>query len=167
MTLIREMEQSDVQPLSDAFIAIGWDRPPSWFQRYVDARATGERESWIAIVDGEPAGYVTLIARSPYEPLANTGIPEVSDFNVLPDFRRRGIGSALMDVAEAHAAKSSKAVSLAVGLHAGYNAAQRLYVMRGYIPDGRGITYHDRFVGEYETVVMDDDLLLHLTKDLA
>jgi hypothetical protein len=47
-----------------------------------------------------------------------------------------------------------------------YNAAQRLYLKRGYIPDGRGVTYRDRFVEEGEQVALDDDLVLHLTKEL-
>jgi hypothetical protein len=50
-------------------------------------------------------------------------------------------------------------------LHPGYNAAQRLYVKRGYIPDAHGITYRNRFVDEGASVVVDDDLLMHFTKE--
>jgi hypothetical protein len=57
-------------------------------------------------------------------------------------------------------------VGIGVGLHPGYNVAQRLYVKRGYIPDGRGITYHNRYVEEGMKVVLDDDLVLHLTKTI-
>ena len=46
-------------------------------------------------------------------------------------------------------------VAIGVGMHAGYNAAQRLYVLRGYVPDGRGLTYGDRYVGEYEDVKLE------------
>jgi GNAT superfamily N-acetyltransferase len=165
-TEIREMVAGDVQPLSDAFLAIGWQRPPSWFQRFIDEGARGERWAWVALVDGAYAGYVTLLPRSAYAPLAGTDTPEISDLNTLPQFRRRGIANALLDQAEAKARELSNTIAIAVGLHAGYNTAQRLYVKRGYIPDGRGITYHGRYVGEYEDVTMDDDLLLHLTKDL-
>jgi GNAT superfamily N-acetyltransferase len=164
---IREMRRTDAEPLSGAFVAIGWDRPASWFHRHLDDAVEGTRRVWIALVDGEPAGYVTLLRRTTYPPLADDGVPEVADLNVLPAFRRRGIASRLLDVAEADAALVSPIVAIGVGLHAGYNAAQRLYVKRGYVPDGRGVTYGDRFVGEYETVTMDDSLILHLTKDLA
>jgi GNAT superfamily N-acetyltransferase len=164
---VRAMERADANLLSRGFIAIGWDRPPSWFHRHLDDADAGVRKAWIALVDGEAAGYVTILPRTSYPPLADDGVPEVSDLNVLPAFRRRGIASALLDVAEADAARFSSVVAIGVGLHAGYNAAQRLYVKRGYIPDGRGVTYGDRFVGEYETVTMDDSLILHLTKDLA
>jgi hypothetical protein len=40
-------------------------------------------------------------------------------------------------------------------------------VKRGYVPDGRGVTYRNRYVEEGMQVVMDDDLVLHLTKRLA
>ena len=48
----------------------------------------------------------------------------------------RGVGSALMDAVEALAAVTSDTVCLGVGLHSGYGAAQRMYVLRGYVPDG-------------------------------
>lgn len=37
---------------------------------------------------------------------------------------------------------------------------------RGYI-DGRGITYQDHFVDEGAVVRLDDDLLIHFTKQLG
>ena len=39
-------------------------------------------------------------------------------------------------------------------------------VKRGYVPDGRGITYRDCFVEEGTSVVVDDDLVMHFTKQL-
>lgn len=94
-------------------------------------------------------------------------IPEIQDLNVLPEFRNRGIASALLDHGEKVVAKESSTVGIGVGLHPGYNAAQRLYAKRGYIPDGRGISYRDRYPREGESVVLDDHLLLHLMKHLA
>ena len=70
----------------------------------------------------------------------------------------------LLDRAEAEVACRSDVVGIGVGLHPGYNDAQRLYVKRGYIPDGLGITYRDRYLREGEQVVLDDDLVLHLKK---
>jgi hypothetical protein len=73
----------------------------------------------------------------------------------------------LLDRAEAEVARLSGAVGIGVGLHPGYNAAQRLYVKRGYIPDARGITYRDRFVEDGAKVVVDDDLVMHFTKQFS
>ncbi|MDQ2841742.1 MAG: GNAT family N-acetyltransferase [Acidobacteriota bacterium] len=90
-------------------------------------------------------------------------IPEIQDLNVLPGFRRKGIATQLLDRAECEIASRSEVVGIGVGLHPGYNDAQRLYGKRGYIPDGQGITYRDRYLRQGEQVVLDDDLVLHLT----
>jgi len=50
---------------------------------------------------------------------------------------------------------------------ADYGAAQRMYVLRGYIPDGRGIVSHNRFPAYGESVPVDDDLVLHFTKRMG
>lgn len=52
------------------------------------------------------------------------------DLNVLPRFRKMGIGSLLLDIAEKEAATKSDVVGIGVGLYAGedggYGSAQRL-----------------------------------------
>ena len=58
-------------------------------------------------------------------------------------------------------------VALAVGLHNGYGNAQRMYVKRGYIPDGSGAWYRGKPCAQYETdIANDDDLVLFLSKPL-
>ena len=93
--------------------------------------------------------------------------PEIQDLNVLPHFRRRGVATALMDKAEALIAERSENVAIGVGLHPGYNAAQRLYVLRGYVPDGKGVTWHGKYIEEGQKLIADDDLVLHFTKTLV
>ena len=44
-----------------------------------------------------------------------------------------------MDAAEALASEASDVVCIGVGMYPGYGAAQRLYVKRGYVPDGSGL----------------------------
>lgn len=79
---------------------------------------------------------------------------------------RRGVGSALMDAVEALAAETSDTVCLGVGLHSGYGAAQRMYVLRGYVPDGSGVWYEGRVWDQYAPCVNDDELNLFLSKKL-
>lgn len=86
--------------------------------------------------------------------------------NVLPAFRRRGIGSQLLEVAERTAAAKSNQVGIGVGLYADYGAAQKLYVKRGYVPDGRGITYNYLPLAPDSMTTLDDDLVLWLIKRL-
>lgn len=71
-----------------------------------------------------------------------------------------------MDEAEATIRSQSPFVGIGVGLHPGYGAAQRMYVRRGYVPDGQPLTYHNEFVIEYQAVKLDDELILHLVKEL-
>jgi ribosomal protein S18 acetylase RimI-like enzyme len=86
---------------------------------------------------------------------------------VLPGFQRRGIGTRLLEEAEQLVRQGHNVVGIGVGLHPGYSAAHRLYVKRGYVRDGRGLTYCDRYVEEGAQVLLDDDLVLHLVKHLG
>lgn len=71
-----------------------------------------------------------------------------------------------MDIAEQIAATYADTVYLGVGLHSGYGSAQRMYVKRGYIPDGSGVWYQDKICAPYEECKNDDDLVLYLSKKL-
>ncbi|HCE6154635.1 TPA: N-acetyltransferase, partial [Legionella pneumophila] len=61
-------------------------------------------------------------------------------------------------------------VGIGVGLYGGhdggYGQAQRLYVNRGYIPDGLGVTYGYKPTVPGQTYPLDDDLILWFTKKL-
>lgn len=71
-----------------------------------------------------------------------------------------------MDMAEQIAAIYANTVYLGVGLHSGYGSAQRMYVKRGYIPNGSGVWYQDKICTPYEVCINDDDLVLYLSKKL-
>jgi GNAT superfamily N-acetyltransferase len=161
---VRSLNDSDSEVMAEAFRRIGWNKPAALFERYLAEQASGTRWCWLAYAGDAFAGYVTVNWRPSYPFFAEQGIPEIQDLNVLPAFRRRGIGTALLAHAEMHVAHCSNVAGLGVGLHPGYNAAQRLYGKQGYIADGRGITYKDRYLREGEQVLLDDDLLLHLIK---
>jgi GNAT superfamily N-acetyltransferase len=164
---IRKFAAGDARTIVAAFSAIGWSsKSASLFDRYLREQEDGRRDIFLAFVGADFAGYVTVNWHPSYQPLAVEGIPEIQDLNVLPKFRRRGIATRLVDQAEEVAGSRCKSVGIGVGLHPGYNAAQRMYVRRGYIPDGNGVTVRDEFVQEGQTVVMDDDVVLHLLKAL-
>lgn len=163
---IRLMQPTDATTISQAFARIGWDKPVAQFDRYLAQQEEGGRICWVASVDDVFAGYVTLRWNPDSPGLAGTGIPEILDLNVLPEFRRRGIASRLLDLAEEAAKERSRVIGIGVGLHPGYNGAQRLYVKRGYVPDGLGVTYGDRYVEMGELVRFDDELILHFRKEL-
>ena len=163
---IRSLQDSDPPTIAATFQRIGWRKTEAQYQRYLEEQTAGLRVCLVAFVDERFAGYATLNWQPTYPPFAEAGIPEIQDLNVLPEFQRRGIATRLIDEAEALASESRSEVGIGVGLHPGYNAAQRLYGKRGYVPDGRGITYHNRFLEEGAQIVFDDGLVLHLTKRL-
>lgn len=164
---IRLLEDSDPPSIAAAFHTMGWNKPESQYQRYLYEQLAGTRTCFVAELDGRFAAYVTVNWRPSYAGFADLNIPEIQDLNVLTQYRRTGIASRLLDRAEAEVSSRSGVVGIGVGLHPGYNAAQRLYVERGYVPDGRGITYRNRFVQEGDTVTVDDDLVMHFTRVLT
>lgn len=168
---IRPLTKEDTIVISEAFHKIGWNKPTSLFEEYLREQEAHDRIVWVAQVHGEFAGYVTLKWVSGYPSFQEQHIPEIMDLNVLPTFRKKGIGSRLLDTAEAMAATKSKILGLGVGLYAGedggYGAAQRLYIERGYIPDGKGITYHYQAVVPGNSYPVDDDLVLWLIKSMV
>ncbi len=163
---LRPLLERDASVISQAFAEVGVHRPVRQFARYIAEQQQSIRQCWAALHDGTFAGYVTLHWNPLYPGIAGKGVPEIQDLNVLPAFRRLGIASRLLDRAEQSAATRAAFVAVGVGLHPGYNAAQRLYAERGYVPDGLGVTYEDRYVQEGELVRLDDELILHLTKSL-
>lgn len=70
----------------------------------------------------------------------------------------------MMDVIEGIAKEYSDYVSLAVGLHYGYGSAQKMYVKRGYIPDGSGVWYKGLQLEQYAQCENDDELTFYFLK---
>lgn len=144
----------------------GAGRSREQLDRYLAEQRAGLRLFLVALADDAVAGYLTLAWEADHPPFRRDGVPEVQDLFVLPDHRRAGLASLLMDAAEAHAATRSDHVGLAVGIYAAYGPAHLLYARRGYLPDGAGATAGGRPLEGGETVSVDDSLVLHLAKVL-
>ncbi len=162
---IKPLEAQEIPLLTSAFANTVWDTPASHFERFLAEQDRGERTVLLAYADNNFAGYVTIKWQSDYPPFAQKAIPEINDLRVLPDFRRRGIASALVDEAEKRIFERAKFSGIGVGLHADYGAAQRMCVLRGYVPDGLGISYKGQHVKPGQQVPVDDDLILYLTRE--
>ncbi|MBR5110465.1 MAG: GNAT family N-acetyltransferase [Clostridia bacterium] len=166
--LIRSMEPKDAQVFTDGERTQGWNADIAKYQMRLADQAAGKAVSLVAVFQGQQAGYVNVYPDSAWGSFGGKGLPEIVDFGVLEKYRRRGIGSKLMDVAEQVASAYADTVYLGVGLHNGYGSAQRMYVKRGYIPDGSGVWYRDKPCTPYDTIYTnDDDLVLYLSKQLA
>ena len=162
---IRTREARDAQVIADAQILQGWHASPEPFLEELRDHEAGKCVSLTAEYRGNVAGYVNIYRSQREGPFAAAGYPEIVDFGVLEKYQRRGIGSKLMDAAERIAGEFADTVCLGVGLHNGYGAAQRMYVKRGYVPDGSGVWYRGKPCTPYDTVyTCDDDLILYLSK---
>lgn len=157
-------EESNIVNLVDVFAKANWPKPVSLFKQYLEEQKAGERRVWLAYLDKQIAGYCTLSFKSKYKPFADSNIPEIMDLNVLPKFRNLGVGSALLDIAEASVTQGL--VGIGVGLYEDYGNAQKLYIKRGYIPDGKGVSYNYEIVAPGNNYPVDDDLVLWLIKNI-
>lgn len=158
----------DVIPsIVEAFHKNNWLKPHTTFDQYFKEQQEGQRIVWLAYCGEELAGYITLCWQSLYQPFQKENIPEIKDLNVLPSFRDQGIASQLLEKAEQEAFKKSQTVGIGVGLYSGYGVAQKLYVKRGYIPDGKGTTYNYQPIIYGNIIRLDDDLILWFTKKLG
>lgn len=163
---LRLLKEADANQIQSAFEEQGWNKPAELYLRYAKEQQEKTRVTWVAEADGQFAGYGTVVWESDYPAFRKAGVPEISDLNVLIKYRRQGIASSLMEKAEQTIAERSPAAGIGVGLFSDYGNAQILYVKRGYVPDGRGIYVEPGYAKYGDTVTVDDDLVLYLTKKL-
>lgn len=158
------LSEKNLDTIVDAFKKANWIKGRSIFETYLKEQSNHVRVVWLAFLNQEFAGYITLKWQSKYMPFAKEDIPEIMDLNVLPDFRGRGIASQLLNIAEQEAFTKCKTVGIGVGLYKDYGIAQKLYIRSGYLPDGNGLTYGYQSVTPGSKVIVDDDLVLWFRK---
>ncbi len=143
-----------------------WYQQGDYFRQCLEENVVGSRITLMAFYDDQLAGCCHLLYRSPYPFFRENNIPEINDLNVFPEYRRKKIASGLFDELESTVSAFSKYVGLGVGLYKDYGNAQKMYTSRGYVMDGNGITYKNVQVEPGERVLVDDDLIIYLVKEL-
>lgn len=147
----------------------------SRLSRFWDDAQRGERvifAAWDEMADeaaksGVFAGHITVQDTSLYVPFRRGKIPEIVDLWVQPAYRQRGIARALLFAAENYArGKNAAQIGLGVGLTESYGAAQRLYALSGFVPDGSGVWAQGIQPQDGDSVRLDDGALLMWVKDL-
>lgn len=162
------LQENDFDEIVSAFKMIGWNKPKDIYEVYFKEQSDNLRSVIVAKTNGKFCGYVTIKWKSDYDFFAQKNIPEISDLNVLPAYRKHGIGTALINVCEAMAKKRGYSrIGLGVGMTTDYGDAQRLYVHLGYIPDGKGLHYKCRPLTYGNQATIDDDLVLFFTKSTS
>jgi GNAT superfamily N-acetyltransferase len=142
--IIRRMVSADAEALADLFET--WHKPIEQFEQYYLDMLLDKRLVLVAL---RPhiglMGYVTLVWQSDYTVFWQRSVPEIKDLNVMSQFQKRGIGSALIYTCE-QAARERRYVWIGISVvqyDPDYDAANRLYPALGYVPDGFGITRAD------------------------
>lgn len=164
--VIRDLRESDIDLLVSEENAQGYHADPEKYRMRLRHQAQGKSVSMVAEYQGHVAGYINVYPNSEWGAFGKQGYPEIVDFGVLEKYRRKGIGSRLMDTAERISAHYAGLVYLGVGMHSGYGSAQRMYVKRGYLPDGSGVWYGEQVCEPYTDCKNDDSLILYLSKKL-
>ena len=137
-------------------------------RRYLTEHMEPGGISLVATSGADTVGYVAIIWQSGYAGFRSRGIPLVHQILVSEPWRRRGVGTLLMDAAEQQAADRGIAtLGITVGLFDEYGPAQRMYGRRGYVPDGRGACQGQRPLSEGTQVRLDHDVIIWLTKEIT
>ncbi len=164
---IHKVERGDIERLRDLSAQMRLSKDIDYFERNFDYQEAGEREVLVVAVEGEDAGYCILNWKPKYALFKKLEVPEIQDLNVLPKFRQRGIGTAMIEHCEEEAIRRGcEMMGLGVGVDVSYGPAQRLYTKLGYIPDGNGVTYDRKLVAAGEFKPIDDNLCLMMVKGI-
>lgn len=143
-----------------------WAKPEGYFKDVCRLQELGTVVLLIAVMDELFLGHCKIVWTPDYPHFRDNNIPEIQDLNVRPDYRKQGIATQLLDECERRIAERSDRVGIGFGMYVDYGEAQRLYIKRGYVPDGHGVYYQHQPVVPGEAVPVDDDLVLYLTKHL-
>jgi len=169
MTSIRNLQEKDIEKLAQTF-TYPWNTVEAvrgkW-KRYFQQQLDGLRTVCLLEKQGQFLAYGSLLRVSEYPFFKKNNIPEINDVWVGENSRRQGLGKMLIVHLEDLARQEGyRAIGLGVGLYKDYGPAQKLYFQLGYAPDGRGMTYKCADVTPGEPYLVDDDLIIWLTKSL-
>ena len=66
--LIHLLESEDIPQIVKAFQQLGWNKSASQYEHYLIEQALEVREVYVAFVNGQFAGYLTICWTSSYKP---------------------------------------------------------------------------------------------------
>ncbi len=162
---VRLVEEGDVAPL-ERQAELG---PPEKHRPRYLSQKRGELAYFVAWGGDRPAGHVVLVwAGTLDQPMASrlAGCPNIEDLLVIPDLRRRGLGSALMEAAEGLAMRYGyRRIGLGVALD--NHVARTLYERRGYEDSGFGEYAHDSCVYSEGRYQIRTEICIYLIKELG
>jgi GNAT superfamily N-acetyltransferase len=164
--LIKPADHHLISSLTLLFEQEGQISLAQWLQHCVEEEAM----TFIACESSEPVGFISLLTEASYPAFHKEGIPEIHGMAVLPSCRGQGVGKRMLEKIEHHAREQGfQKIGLGVGVTEDYQDAFRLYVGKGYKPDGRGL-YHGSLPHEFarygDQITVDNSTTLWLMKTL-
>ncbi|MEK5032406.1 GNAT family N-acetyltransferase [Paenibacillus sp. FSL R7-0302] len=161
---VRRMKSEDITWIHEGLAPHDVSKPVAYIEQCWKENEGEKRLTLVALRGNEFAGWGHIVYTSHYPYFAENHIPEIQNLDVIPALRKSGIGIMLMDALEAEAFARFDTVGIGFGLYDSYGTAQRLYIKRGYVPDGRGLMYDNLPAVPGSQVRVDDELTLYLTK---
>ena len=137
-------------------------------KKYLNEQKNAERYVITAKTEKQNIiGYTTLAYNSKYKGFREANIPEITDLNVIPTYRNKGIAHKMISKLEEIAKeKKYSQIGIGAGLYSDYGSAQRLYVKIGYIPNGKGLLYDNKKIKKGQSIIVDDSLAIYFTKTI-
>jgi GNAT superfamily N-acetyltransferase len=164
---IRIIERTGIAEAIDEAMEAFFSGDREEAERNFEGHAEGNSSTLLGYENDELVGILTLRWQSHYPPFRDAGIPLIQNIEIRWERRGQGLGNVLMEHAERYAAQRVPRIGICVGIFDAYGPAQRLYVRRGFIPDGRGVCRDHTPLREGDTLRIGHDLLLWLVKELA
>ncbi|MEK5237082.1 GNAT family N-acetyltransferase [Paenibacillus sp. FSL L8-0470] len=161
---IRPMTQEDIEMIYEGLFDHDISKPLEYIKSCWEENRSKERVTLLVFLESKLAGWGHVVLHPQYPYFREHGIPEIQNFDIIPPLRKLGIGSLLIEALEKEAFMQSDTIGIGFGLYADYGTAQRMYIKRGFVPDGRGIMYNDMPVVPGSQICVDDDLTLFLIK---
>lgn len=169
----RAAVEVEIRPLAEKEIGLLEQQlasgPPEKHQERLLMQQQGEAVYLVAWLDRLPVGHVLLRwAGSPHGAVASRLLdcPDIEDLWVSPEYRSRGIGSRLMDAAEALVRQRGYA-RVGLGVAVDNVRARSLYQRRGYRESGLGEFEHGTlYVDEQGRRRAGREIDTYLIKDL-
>jgi ribosomal protein S18 acetylase RimI-like enzyme len=146
---------------------VSGNKSQDYFNKCFQKQSDKELNIFVVKSNKKIIAYALLNHNPKYKLFSKLGIPEIQDLNVLREFRRKGIGTHLVQhCIEDAKNKGNKLIGISVGLHSAFGPAQRLYCKLGFVPDGHGVSYDRVNVSAGDIRPIDNELCLMMIKEI-
>lgn len=127
------VELQDSERLLDPRMPSGADIVDEYIPKMLERCIQSAGKILIAEIDGEVAGFTTILTRVSSAELEDGDIEYglVSDLMVVEKYRKQGLGRKLLEEAESYA-RANDVKSLRIGVLAGNQTADKLYASMGF-----------------------------------